>query len=161
LSPDPVHDNPLKNTTPATQQHLRLGYILISIMMLMPILIWPVPMLLFDNPMLPEKLAPSWFLSIALCLLVIVSIDTMLYGIASFKQAIDATLWVSIAAICTMPAVQDQSIVLFALFFGVHALRSGCRLFMHQTHWWLWLAWSRDTAIVFTLLLYRNLWISY
>jgi len=157
LSYDPLRDNPLNHTTP-THQHLRLGYILISIMMLMPILIWPMPMLLFDNPMLAENLAPCWFLSIALCLLVIISIDTMLYCIASFKQAIDATLWVSIVAIFSMPAVQDQNITIFALLFGVHALRSGLRLFIHQTHWWLWLAWVRDSIITVILLSYQNLW---
>ncbi|MDX8388297.1 MAG: hypothetical protein R8M46_07175 [Ghiorsea sp.] len=123
--------------------------------MFLPVLLWPLPIVIFNNPMLPDMLLPTWIQCIALMLLVSVSMDSMLYGVASFKQAIDAMLWVALFSMVTISTLQSQNDAWpLAMLFLIHSLRSGLPL-LRKTESsninWLWLAWSRDVAAAFTI----------
>lgn len=141
--------------------HLRLTYILISLIMFLPVLLWPVPVLLSYNPMLPEALKPTWFLSAVLLLTTAVCIDTILYGISNIKQAIDATLWITLFAMISIASLQNQYNIWFiAILFLIHSLRSANHLFSAQKRsgmWWLWLAWSRDTLTALSIFIWYAL----
>ncbi|MDX8383036.1 MAG: hypothetical protein R8M45_03070, partial [Ghiorsea sp.] len=92
----------------------------------MPVLLWPTPMLLFQNPMLPELLTPTWLLCTTFLLLYAVTADTILYGINTLKQAIDASLWITLFAVFSISAVQSQGgSWMLAMLFTLHAMRSG------------------------------------
>jgi len=149
-------------TSDKPQHHYaKLAYLLTSVILAMPVLLWPLPIFFFDNPMLADVLTPTWLLCSALLLVAAVVIDTVLYGISSFKQAIDATLWIVIFAVLSISAVQSQggSWVL-AMLFALHATRSGHRLFLHTQpqQWWLWISWSRDTSAAHILLVWGSVW---
>jgi len=145
--------------------HLRLAYILISVIMFLPVLLWPVPILLSNNPMLPEALKSTWFLSAVLLLTTAVCMDTILYGISSIKQAIDATLWITLFSIIAVSALQNQhNIWIISILFLTHALRSANHLLNTQKTsdmWWLWLAWSRDMLAAVSILIWCALWSIY
>ncbi len=135
------------------QQHLHLAYILICTVLFLPVLLWPIPILISGNPMLADMLTPTWLLCIAMMLLVSVSMDSMLYSISSFKQAMIATLWVSLIAIWIVSTLQKKDdIWILAILFLLHSLRSAIHLIKEdkdENLWW-WMAWSRDitSAIV-------------
>ena len=148
--------------------HLRSAYILISFIMFMPVLFWPVPLLLYDYPVVTATniLKPTWFLSISLLLMTVVSIDSILYGIKSRTQAIFAMLWISTLAMISIIALQNNNHSwLLAVLFLTHSFRSGYRLFFIQKKvpvWLLGLAWGRDITtsltIFFWLLIFPNFW---
>ncbi|MDQ6989985.1 MAG: hypothetical protein Q9M19_08900 [Mariprofundaceae bacterium] len=148
---------------PANDHHYpRLAYVLITIMLMMPVVLWPAPIFIYDNPMLADILTPTWLLCSTFLLLSAVIIDSMLYGMDSLKKSIDATLWISLFAMFAISAVQNQGgSWLLAMLFLLHALRSGLRLCWQKNTahmWWLWLSWSRDTAAALTLLAWSSLW---
>jgi len=135
-------------------KHLRTAYILIHTILFLPVLLWPLPTVIFNNPMLHDIFIPTWLTCIVIQLLVATSMDSMLYPISNFKQAIDATLWVALMAMLSVSTLQkDESAWMFGVLFLAHSLRSAAKLIQagkQQEAWWLWLAWGRDitTAIV-------------
>ena len=142
------------------KKHQQLGYILISIAMYLPVLLWPLPLVLYDNPMLAENIAPTWFLSSALFLLCVVSMDSMLYVFNKQKHALDAMIWVSMFTLMAVFAFQNQHNIWFiAILFFTHALRSGYLLLIGgNNHWWLWTAWTRDISTAITILMWIDVW---
>lgn len=144
------------------KEALRLAYILISITLFLPVLAWPLPMLLFDNPMLAKVIEPAWFLSSVVLLICAISMDSMLYIISDRKQAFDAMLWVAIPAMLALYAFQNQNNTwMIALIFLAHSFRSAFPLLQkreNQKLWWLWLAWCRDTTAAVTILLWLSNW---
>lgn len=144
----------MPNTSPMPNKHLRLAYILIHSVLFIPVLLWPLPSIIFHNPMLHDILIPTWLTCIVIQLLVAAAMDSMLYKISSFKQAVDATLWIALLAMFSISSLQKhESAWIFGIFFLVHSLRAATQLMQsekNQTSWWIWLAWSRDitTAVV-------------
>ncbi len=135
----------MRNTI-QTHHHLKSAYFFISAIVFAPVLLWPAPMILYNNPMLGGVILPKWHLSIIIMLLTCVAIDTMLYPIQNFAQALQATLWISLFSIFIL---QNQHNTWFlAVLCLIHSLRSGWRLWQHKEHssWWLQLAWARDLA---------------
>ena len=138
---------------PESAKHIKLTYIFISIVMSLPVLLLPVVMFIFHDPMITDTLAPIWAICIALLLMTSVSMDTLLYGAQSLKQAFYAILWVCLSAILIVSAIQNQNdFWLLGILFLVHSQRSGYHLLIRDessNFWWLWSAWSRDiTAVV-------------
>ncbi len=130
-------------------------------MLMMPVLLWPLPVLIYDNPMLADVLVPTWLLCSTYLLFSAVVMDSMLYGISSLKQAVDATLWVILFALLTIVAVQSPGgSWLLAMLFALHSFRSAYRLCWQQESqaWWLWTAWIRDVIAALTLLVWSILW---
>ncbi len=140
------------------KKHVRVAYILTHTVLFVPVLLWPLPTLIFQNPMLYDIFIPTWLTCIVIQLLVAVAMDSMLYQISSFKQAIDATLWVSLMAMFSISTLQkDESAWVFGILFLVHSLRSASKLMQTgqtQTSWWLWLAWGRDITSAIIILLW-------
>ncbi|MDQ7002111.1 MAG: hypothetical protein Q9N02_05425 [Ghiorsea sp.] len=144
----------MPNTSPIPNKHLRLAYILTHSVLFIPVLLWPLPTIIFHNPMLHGILIPTWLTCIVIQLLVAAGMDSMLYKISNAKQAIDATLWIALLAMFSISTLQKQeSAWMFGIFFLVHSCRAAAQLMQSEkntTSWWLWLAWSRDimTAVV-------------
>jgi hypothetical protein len=137
--------------------HLRSAYILSHAVLFIPVLLWPLPTLVFQNPMLYDIFIPTWLVCIVIQLLVAVAMDSMLYPLSSLKQAIDTTLWVALMVIFSISTLQNhQSAWVFGILFLVHSLRAASRLMRNQpqTAWWLWLAWSRDITSAIVILVW-------
>ncbi len=130
------------------KKHLRLAYILTHTVLFIPVLLWPLPTLIFQNPMLYDIFIPTWLTCIVIQLLVAVAMDSMLYQVSSFKQALDATLWVSLMAMFSVSTLQKhESAWVLGVLFLIHSFRAAYKLMQadhQQTSWWLWLAWGRD-----------------
>ena len=152
----------MKNNAPVPHtpkpKHLRVAYILTHTVLFLPVLLWPLPTLIFQNPMLYDIFIPTWLTCIVIQLLVAVAMDSMLYKITSFKQAIDATLWVSLMTMFSISTLQKhESAWVFGVLFLVHSLRSASKLIHsqhQQTSWWLWLAWGRDITSAVIILVW-------
>lgn len=133
-------------------QHLKFVYTGISIILVAPILLWPLPALFFDNPMLMDAVLPKWNLSIIIMLVTCITMDTVLYGINSLKQSIHAISWLTIPSIII---IQHQDYTwLLAVLILAHSLRSAYMLLfcMEHTSWWVNTAWLRDIVTVIIVL---------
>jgi len=143
---------------PNAPRHLRVAYILTHTVLFLPVLLWPLPTLIFQNPMLYDIFIPTWLTCIVIQLLVAVAMDSMLYKITNFKQAIDATLWVSLMAMISISTLQKhESAWVFGILFLIHSFRAAYKLMraeQHQTSWWLWLAWGRDITSAIAILIW-------
>jgi len=141
--------------------HLKRAYILIHIVLFLPVLLWPLPIVIFGNPMLADRLFPTWMLCVAVQLMVTVGMDSMLYRVSSFKQGIDTALWVSLFAIFTISTLQrHESAWLFGVLFLIHSFRAAYPLLKAQpsaNHWWLSLAWLRDITTTFIIFFWLNI----
>jgi len=99
---------------------------------------------------------PTWLTCIVIQLLVAAAMDSMLYQVSNFKQALDATLWVALMTMFSISSLQKhESAWIFGVLFLVHSFRAAHKLMQTeklQASWWLWLAWGRDitsAAIIF------------
>jgi len=147
----------MQETSVKTNNHLKSAYILTHTVLFMPVLLWPLPTLIFQNPMLYDIFIPTWFICIIIQLLVAVAMDSMLYPLSNLKQAVDATLWVALMAIFSISTLQNhQSAWVFGILFLVHSLRAASKLMRNkpQTSWWLWLAWGRDITSAIVILVW-------
>ena len=116
-------------TTQTADTYLKRAYILINIVLCIPVFLWPLPILIFENPMLVSKLMPTWTICVAVWLLIAVSMDSMLYRVLSFKQAIDSALWVSLFAILIISTLQKyESAWIFGVLFALHSIRAAIHL---------------------------------
>jgi len=106
--------------------------------------------------MLYDIFIPTWVTCIVIQLLVAVGMDSMLYQVSSFKQALDTTLWVALMAMFSVSALQkDESAWIFGILFLIHSLRAASKLIQtkkHPSSWWLWLAWGRDITSAIVIL---------
>jgi len=106
--------------------------------------------------MLYDIFIPTWVTCIVIQLLVAVGMDSMLYQVSSFKQALDTTLWVALMAMFSVSALQkDESAWVFGILFLIHSLRAASKLIQTEKHpssWWLWLAWGRDITSAIVIL---------
>ncbi|MDQ6977807.1 MAG: hypothetical protein Q9M75_06815 [Ghiorsea sp.] len=147
--------------TPTLPKHLRLAYILIHTVLFLPVLLWPLPTLIYNNPMLHDIFIPTWLICIVIQLLIAVGMDSMLYQVSSFKQALDTTLWVALMAMLSVSTLQkDESAWVFGILFLIHSLRAAFKLIQTenpQTSWWLWLAWGRDITSAIVILFWSAL----
>ncbi|MBN4058252.1 hypothetical protein JYT55_00705 [Mariprofundus ferrooxydans] len=107
--------------------------------------------------MLEDVILPKWHLSMMIMLIACIAMDSILYGVKNFQQAINTTLWLIIPS---MLIVQNSEYTwLLAMLFLVHSLRSGIRIFTLNTQeaWWLNIAWFRDLTIAVTVFI----WLTY
>jgi len=142
---------------PNTPKYLKVAYILTHTVLFLPVLLWPLPTLIFQNPMLYDIFIPTWLNCIVIQLLVAVAMDSMLYKVSSFKQALDTTLWVALMTMFSISTLQKhESAWVFGILFLVHSLRAASKLMRseQQTSWWLWLAWGRDMASAIVILVW-------
>lgn len=148
-------------TKPNTPKHLRVAYILIHTVLFIPVLLWPLPTLIFQNPMLYDIFIPTWLTCIVIQLLVATVMDSMLYQISNFKQAVDATLWVALMAMFSISILQQhKSAWIFGILFLIHSLRAASKLMQsqhQQTSWWLWFAWGRDITSAIIILAWSTI----
>ncbi len=129
-----------------SNRHLELSYALINTIMFLPVIL---------IPMLTVGFHTTGLLCIALFLMVAVTMDTILYKISNFKQAVDAVLWVILTALIIISTFASQDAAYpVAILFMIHSSRSGYHLFVshkNHNHWWLWPAWIRDISASLTI----------
>jgi len=141
-------------------QHLRTAYIFINILLFAPVLLWPIPTFIFDNPMLNDVVIPKWHLSIIILLIASLAMDSILLNIKSYNQAIYTSLWFAVIGFIIIQ--NPNQYWLLALVFLIHSMRSAYYLFQRQNEqqWWLWLSWTRDiSAAVIVFVLSHKLYI--
>jgi len=140
----------------ATPQHLRTAYLFISILLFAPVLLWPIPIFIFDNPMLNDVVIPKWHLSIIILLIASVAMDSVLSQIKSASQAIYTSLWIALVGFIIIQNPNQHW--LLALVFLVHSLHTAYFLFLGQSEqkWWLWSAWLRDISATVIIILWSN-----
>ncbi|MDQ7004206.1 MAG: hypothetical protein Q9N67_04510 [Ghiorsea sp.] len=87
-------------------------------------------------------------------LIAFIAMDSILYGIKSFTQTINTTLWLIIPSILMVQ--NPQYTWLLAMLFLVHSLRSGIYIFIQDTpkYWWLNIAYVRDLAVTITIFIW-------
>jgi hypothetical protein len=134
--------------------HLKTLYIFISILLLIPIIIWPIPTLIFQNPMLNEYILPKWAMSMVILLIAAVVMDGLLASLNDPKKIPRVILWVAIMNLLILQA-QNQAWLL-AMLFLLHSFRSAYFLFTSQEKkcWWTTLAWLRDIASTMIILVW-------
>jgi len=143
-----------KNNADAAPQ-LKTVYIFISIILFMPILIWPIPMLIYHNPVLNEFILPKWSMSMILLLVTSVVMDSLLYCIREPQKITNAIIWV---AAISLLILQNQNQVWFlALLFLLHSFRAAYILLQHKetSYWWSTFSWGRDITTACIIFLWQ------
>lgn len=136
--------------------HLKSAYIAINIILIAPVILWPLPTLFFDNPMLTDAIIPKWHLSIIILLIAATVMDSMLYSINNTRQVIYTTLWIFVVSILSLK-YQDNTWLL-ALLFLAHSFRTAYDIMLDkQDYWWLKLSWARDIIASLWLLFWLTL----
>jgi hypothetical protein len=122
--------------------------------LLIPIIIWPIPMMIYQNPMLNEYILPKWSMSMVILLVAAVVMDGVLASLNQPKRITSAILWVAIMSLLILQT-QNQAWLL-AMLFLLHSFRSAYFLFTTQEEkcWWTNLAWLRDTSSCIIVLLW-------
>jgi len=137
---------------------LRITYVLVCLLLILPVIMMPLTTWLSGNPTLSEYVYASWLSSVAILLMVSVSFDTFLYGVRNRNEAINAALWIAIYAMFTVSALSETgNALLLALMLFIHTIRSGLRLFRKPNpDWWLWPAWCRDILSTLAILFWLS-----
>ncbi len=117
-------------------------------------MLWPLPTLFFNNPMLIDAIIPKWHLSIIILLIAATVMDSMLYTINNTRQVIYTTLWIFVVSILSLK-YQDNTWLL-ALLFLAHSFRALPSLLLSMEHhaWWTFNAWARDILVASVLFLW-------
>jgi len=139
-----------------TPQHMRTAYLFINILLFAPVLLWPIPTIIFDNPMLNDVVIPKWHLSIIILLIASLAMDSILSRFQNSNQAIYTSLWIALVGFIIIQNPNQHW--LFALVFLTHAMRSGYYLYLDQCKqkWWLWPAWLRDISATMIIFVWSN-----
>lgn len=133
-------------TTSESAPGPKLTYSAVSAALLVPVLIWPV-FWWHDGGLNPGlDLATIWQLAAATLLLSAIAVDSVLNFRHDHLSPFFAAGWVLFGTLAVSTALRaDNASFLIACLFALHALRSAARLWQHETSWWLWPAWCRDS----------------
>jgi len=143
-----------QSNNPVNQAHLRSAYIAINIILAAPVLLWPLPLLLFDNPLLPQLIIPTWNICIIILLMSAVSFDTLLLMPLNKEKALSSTLWIVFMSLFIIQNY-DHTWFLACLIF-IHSLRS-VQLILKgasSNKSLLYFAWVRDVSISSSIFLW-------
>ncbi|MDX8380918.1 MAG: hypothetical protein R8M14_02260 [Ghiorsea sp.] len=128
----------------ATPRHLRTAYLFINILLFAPVLLWPIPMMIYENPSLNEFILPKWSMSIIILLVTSTVMDSILQYLGNPKKLTQSILWVGMINLLIFPN-QNQVWFLAALFL-LHSFRSAYILYQNsqELQAWVGIAWARD-----------------
>jgi len=143
-------NKPLSDSNRALRSRL---YILISLMLAVPVLSWPLAFgrmhLQVVDWVQPVDL---WRFALVCMLLVVVMADTMLAGVSKRVSMMMAAVWIVgsyMAAFLSLQLPVTMGVYMLACVLVMHAGRSAWRLWSGRRDWWLWPAWTRDTVVSF------------
>lgn len=131
-------------------------YLLVSAVLLLPVLAWPV-LLLTDVAMNPAAdIAGHWRLAATALLLVAATGDSLLATWTEGGRAlIPAAAWmIGMGLWGPWAASRSGGHWLLGALFFIHALRPAIRLWRGGRDWWLWPAWGRDILAAGALFLW-------
>jgi hypothetical protein len=132
-------------------------YLLISLTLAVPVIL--LPLSLFIAPTMGAAVEKSWLIAACLLLLAAVVSDSLLTGVASFRQMLLHVIWISITvAVVSLVLRDSEGAYLLGMMFFLHALRSAASLWRHDSDWWLWPAWLRDMSMALSIFLWLVLW---
>jgi hypothetical protein len=128
-------------------------YVLISLMVAVPVLSWPMAFGRLHLEVL-DWVAPVdlWRLALVSMVLVVIVADTMLAGVGNRVSMMMAAAWVAgsyLAAFLALQMPVMMGVYVLACLLAIHSARSAWRLWSGGRKWWLWPAWIRDTAVSF------------
>ncbi len=132
-------------TLSAQQQQLKTIYLLIHLILFIPVLLLPIPILIFQNPMLNEFILPKWSVSITLLLMASAVMDSFLHHFNQQEKVLSAVLWVSLMSLFILQNLGNAWFL--ALLFIFHSMRSAFILLkksMDDTK--PYMPWLRDIA---------------
>ena len=126
-------------------------YILISLMLAVPVLFWPIAfgrlhleLLDFVQPL------DLWRLGLVSMVLIVAVADTMLAGVGRRMSLMAAAAWIAgsyLAVFLSLQLPPMMGVYMLACLLGIHACRSAWHLWAGKRSWWLWPAWTRDTLV--------------
>lgn len=130
-------------TIPESLPGPKLTYSAVSFALLVPVLVWPVFWWRNDATI---DIADIWQIAAASLLLSGIAVDSVLGFRHSAIAPFFAAGWVLFGSLAVSMALRaNDGSYLIACLFALHALRSGYRLWQHDSSWWLWPAWGRDS----------------
>jgi hypothetical protein len=132
-------------------------YFLISLALAVPVMFWPLS--LFIAPAIDGAVERSWLIAACLLLFAAAVSDSVLAGVASFRQMLLHAIWISTTvAVVSLVLRESEGAYLLGMMFFLHALRSATSLWRHGSGWWLWPAWLRDMSMALSIFLWLALW---
>ncbi len=141
--------------TLSAQQQLKTMYLLIHLILFIPVLLLPVPILIFQNPMLNEFILPKWSVSITLLLMTSAVMDSFLHHFNQQEKVLSAILWVSLLSLFILQNLGNAWFL--ALLFIFHSMRSTFILFKNSVaDTKPILPWLRDSSVALVIFLWLH-----
>ncbi|MDT8375224.1 MAG: hypothetical protein RQ867_00645 [Mariprofundaceae bacterium] len=135
------------------------AYLLISLALAVPVVFWPLSLFVGTAPAVAGTIEKSWLIAACLLLLAAAISDSLLAGVASLRQMLLHTIWIFITvAVVSLVLRESEGAYLLGIMFSLHALRSAAPLWRHDSGWWLWPAWLRDTGMALSIFFWLALW---
>ncbi|MDX8411326.1 MAG: hypothetical protein R8K46_05570 [Mariprofundaceae bacterium] len=128
-------------------------YVLISLMVAVPALSWPMAFGRLHLEVM-DWVTPGdlWRLALVSMVLVVIVADTLLAGVGNRLSMMIAAAWIAGSYLAVFLALQMPAMMgvyVLACLLAIHSTRSAWRLCLDGREWWLWPAWMRDTAVSF------------
>lgn len=118
-----------------------------------------LPLSLFIIPTIDGAVEKSWLIAACLLLLAAAVSDSLLAGVTSLRQMLLHVIWISITvAVVSLVLRGSEGAYLLGIMFFLHTLRSAASLWCHDSGWWLWPAWLRDTGMALCIFLWLAFW---
>jgi len=139
---EPVHI--MSKTSPLPYRHI---YILVSLTLAVPVLLWPLAWLAGNFTGANAGILQRW-LATSICLLMAAIVaDSILRGMQAGRNVLGGITWIVAGSmISSLASHASSGMFLIACLFALHMLRSGIPLWRDEKEWWLWPAWIRDAA---------------
>ncbi len=134
-------------------------YLLISLALAIPVLVWPLTLLIGSASESGGIVEKNWLISASLLLLAVTVSDSVLSGARSLRQMLLHSVWIAITvAVISVVLREFAAAHLLGAMFFLHAMRSATALWLDGSGWWLWPAWIRDAVVAMAIFLWIILW---
>ncbi|MFC1545864.1 hypothetical protein ACFL4I_00415 [Pseudomonadota bacterium] len=134
-------------------------YLLIWLAVTIPIMFWPLPLFVGMTSAVVGTIEKIWLIAICALLLSAAVSDSVINGTRSPLQMLGDALWVMISVAVILGVFRASAgAYLLGMMFFLHSLRSASGLWSHNSGWWLWPAWLRDTGMALAIFFWLALW---
>lgn len=134
------------------------AYVLVSFLLAIPLLLWPLSLVVQLESSFAVTIANNWAVSVAVMLLAVTVIDSFFSGAKSSGQLLAHVAWVVVTtAVLSKIIYASNSAYLLGLMFFTHSFRSSSLLWQGEINGWLWPAWIRDSSMAMLLLFWATL----
>ncbi|MDQ6955279.1 MAG: hypothetical protein Q9M20_07530 [Mariprofundaceae bacterium] len=138
------------------------AYLWVSIVLAMPIFLWPGSLLLGFTPSFGVTIEQNWIVAACSLLMATVVADAALSYRPHLSHAIGSALWVVVASSSISLVVRKPEMAwLIAMLLAAHsfhALHCLWRGTDDDKQWWHWVAWSRDSSTAFIMFFWLSSW---